>query len=124
MDPNLCVVHAVRRLGFAMSEVLPNEWMRGLRSWASANKNVCELWLFGSRADGTSRPESDVDLGIGLMPPNGKHNWALGNFADLKDEWRRELEAIVGRHVSLENITPDEPGAARVRKWVRLWERE
>jgi hypothetical protein len=58
------------------------------------------------------------------MPPNGKHNWALGAFAYLKDEWRRELEAIVGRHVSLEPITPDEPGTARVRKWVLLWERK
>ncbi len=101
-----------------------DEWLRGLRAWASKNDNVRELWLFGSRADGTSRSESDVDIGIGLMPPNGKHDWALGNYFALKDEWRRELEAVVGRHVSLENITPDEPGAARVRKWTLLWERK
>jgi predicted nucleotidyltransferase len=107
-----------------MSEVLPDEWMHGLRSWASVNENVRELWLFGSRADGTARPESDVDLGVGLMPPNGKHNWALGAFAALQDVWRHELEAIVGHHVSLEPITPDEPGTARVRKWVLLWERK
>jgi predicted nucleotidyltransferase len=101
-----------------------DEWLCGLRSWASRNENVRELWLFGSRADGTSRPESDVDIGLGLMPASGKHNWAFANFGDLRDEWRRELEAIVGRHVSLENITPDEPGTAIVRKWVRIWPRE
>jgi predicted nucleotidyltransferase len=107
-----------------MNGALPDEWMRSLRAWAKANGNVRELWLFGSRADGTARPESDVDLGIGFMPPNGDHNWALGNFAALQAEWRRELEAIVGCHVSLEAITPDEPGTARVRKWELLWERK
>jgi predicted nucleotidyltransferase len=117
-------MYAFRRLGFAMSKALPDEWERGLRAWANKNGNVRELWLFGSRADGTFRQDSDVDIALGLLPPNGKHNWALGNFFDLKDQWRCELEAIVGRHVSLEPITPDEPGTARVKKWVRLWARE
>lgn len=101
-----------------------DEWLRGLREWASENDSVRELWLFGSRASGTSRAESDVDIGVGLMPPTGKHNWALGNYAAFGDEWRRELEAIVGRHVSLEAITPDEPGTANVPKWELLWRRE
>ena len=107
-----------------MTKVLPDEWERGLCAWASADSNIRELWLFGSRAEGTSRPDSDVDVGIGLMPPNGKHDWALGNFAALKGEWQRELEAVVGRHVSLEAITPDELGKARVQTWVLLWERK
>jgi hypothetical protein len=29
-----------------------------------------------------------------------KHNWALGNYAVCQSEWQ-QLEAIVGRHVSL-----------------------
>jgi hypothetical protein len=103
---------------------MSEDWLAGLRLWANANENVRELWLFVSRADGTSRPGSDVDLGIGLMSPKGSHNWALGNYIAFADQWTRELEAIVGRHVSLENITPSEPGTARVRKWVRLWVRE
>lgn len=107
-----------------MNDVLPDEWLRGLRAWASANDSVRQLWLFGSRANGSSRPESDVDIGIGLMPPDGDHDWALGSYYALGDGWRRELEAVVGRHVSLENITPDEPGTALVRKWVLLWQRE
>jgi predicted nucleotidyltransferase len=83
-----------------------DEWLCGLRSWASANDNVRELWLFGSRATGCSRPDSDVDLAIALMPPINDHNWALGNYFALNGEWRRQLEAIVGRHVSLEAIIP------------------
>jgi predicted nucleotidyltransferase len=105
---------------------MQEEWLCGLRLWASKNDNVRELWLFGSRADDTSRQDSDVDIGVGLMPPTGKHNWALGNYNDpeVYGKWRSELEAIVGRHVSLENITPDEPGTAIVKNWVLLWRRE
>lgn len=103
---------------------MQDEWLRGLRDWADKNGNVRELWLFGSRADGTSTPESDVDLSLGLMPPDGDHNWALGNLYACEKQWRRELEAIVGRHVSLEHITPEEPGTAIVREWVLLWRRE
>jgi predicted nucleotidyltransferase len=103
---------------------MQDEWLRGLREWASKNDNVRELWLFGSRADGTSKPDSDVDLGVGLMPPANGTNWAFANFIEFKDQWRRELEATVGRHVSLEPITPDEPGTAVVKKWALVWRRE
>ena len=63
---------------------MSDEWLRGLRAWASANANVRELWLFGSRADGHAKPESDVDLAIALMPD------ALGNYYALGDGWQRE----------------------------------
>jgi predicted nucleotidyltransferase len=56
------------------------EWLSGLRSWASANGSVRELWLFGSRATGGSRPDSDVDLAVALMPPKGNTDWALGKL--------------------------------------------
>jgi predicted nucleotidyltransferase len=70
---------------------IEDEWVHNLRAWAAANGNVRQLWLFGSRADGTAAPDSDVDLGIGLMPPNGDHDWAFGNYTALGDTWTREL---------------------------------
>jgi predicted nucleotidyltransferase len=101
-----------------------DEWVHGLRAWASANGNVHELWLFGSRADGSARPESDVDIAIALIPPVDDHNWALGNYFVLRSEWQRQLEAIVGRHVSLEAILPDTFDAVVRRTWVLLWARD
>ncbi|OKO71884.1 nucleotidyltransferase domain-containing protein [Bradyrhizobium sp. AS23.2] len=103
---------------------MKDQWVRDLAAWASKNESVREMWLFGSRADETSTPESDVDIGLGLVPPDGDHDWALGNYCALGDQWQRELEAIVSRHVSLEPITPENPGTAIVRKWVLLWKRE
>jgi predicted nucleotidyltransferase len=105
---------------------MQNEWLAGLRSWASENGNVRELWLFGSRATGGSQPDSDVDLAIALMPADGSHDWALGNFFSLhKKQWQPELESIVGRHVSLEAIIPGTDEDASVRRvGALLWARE
>jgi predicted nucleotidyltransferase len=104
---------------------LKEEWVSALRSWADGNDSIRELWLFGSRADGRSRPNSDVDLALVLMPPNGKHDWAAGNYIALHSEWKRRLEKIVGCHVSLEAIDPGSEGDAEVRRTgVRLWARD
>jgi len=103
---------------------IQDDCLRHLRLWASKNDCVRELWLFGSRARGDSSPESDVDLAIALMPAVGKHDWAAGAYFALHSEWKRQLEAIVGRHVSLEAIVPgtDEDAAVRC-SGVRLWAR-
>jgi predicted nucleotidyltransferase len=100
------------------------EWVRGLREWAVRNDAVRQLWLFGSRARGDSQPESDVDLALTLMPPDGKHDWALGAYFALETEWKQQPQAIVGRDVSLEPLVPGEPSDARVRlEGVLLWAR-
>ena len=105
-------------------DLIPAEWHRELCGWARKNESVRELWLFGSRAKGTSRPDSDVDLALVLIPPKGKHDWALGNYVALQSDWKCELEAIVGRHVSLEAIVPGTPGFLLVRAAGKLlWSR-
>jgi predicted nucleotidyltransferase len=86
---------------------MKDEWISGLRRWAAGNENVLELWLFGSWAKGDPKPESDVDIALMLMPPTGKTNWALGNYAVFKSEWKKQLEAIIGRKVDLRLIGPD-----------------
>ena len=104
---------------------MPDEWLRRLRSWAAGNESVRELWLFGSRARGEAREESDVDLALALMPPDGKHDWALGKYFFFESDWKRQLEAIVGRAVSIEPLVPGEDSDERVRReGVRLWGRE
>lgn len=104
---------------------MTDDWLRGLRSWASANGNVRELWLFGSRASGRSRPDSDVDIAIALMPADGKTDWALGAYFALSSTWKRQLETIVGRHVSLEPILPGTKEDAAVRRsGALLWSRD
>jgi predicted nucleotidyltransferase len=95
-----------------------DEWIRELCSWASQNGSVRKLWLFGSRAKGGSHSGSDVDIAITLMPAIGKHDWAAGNYMDFHGDWKRQLEAIVGRHVSLEAIE-DNVDLERTLLWTR-----
>jgi predicted nucleotidyltransferase len=103
---------------------MQDEWLRRLRAWAKANDSVRQLWLFGSRATGRSRPDSDVDLALALMPPKGKHDWALGNYFALESEWKRQLEEIVGRRVSLQPLVTDSDLVEIVRtSGVLLWSR-
>jgi predicted nucleotidyltransferase len=103
---------------------MQDEWFRGLRSWASKNESVREVWLFGSRAKGCSRPESDVDIALSLMPAIGKHDWAAGNYFAFHSDWKRELEVIVGRHVSVEAIEHGSKEDAEVRSTGELlWTR-
>jgi predicted nucleotidyltransferase len=109
---------------------MQDDWLHGLRSWASANGSVRELWLFGSRAQGCARPDSDVDLALALMPPKGNTDWSLGAYyADAERKWKPQLEEIVGRDVDLEVIVPDPPGQtdydSMVRCFgIRLWSRD
>ena len=102
---------------------LPDGWRERCIAWAQSNGSIRELWLFGSRGPkGSARRESDVDIGIALMPPIRDHDWALGNYVALGKTWRRELERIVGRHVSLVAMVPGNDGDTAVRSTgICLW---
>ena len=79
-------------------------------------------YLAVARAE--TRERTATDLAIALMPPVGKHDWALGNYSALGDIWQRELETIVGRHVGLEAIVPGNDADMCVRRCGRLlWAR-
>lgn len=80
---------------------------------ARANGNVRQLSLFGIRVTGRARPDSDVDIAIALVPASEGTDWALGSYFALHNNWKQELETIVGRHVSLEAIIEARPKIRR-----------
>lgn len=43
---------------------LPDDLKRSLRAIAQRDRDVCALYVFGSRIDGTARPDSDLDAGV------------------------------------------------------------
>jgi predicted nucleotidyltransferase len=104
---------------------LQPRWKAVLIEWAQLNGSVRELWLFGSRGPkGGATVASDVDIGLALMPANGDHDWALGNYAAMQEDWQAELEAMVQRHVSLVAMLPGNEGDREIRSTgVCLWKR-
>ena len=102
-----------------------DEWIAALRAWAAKNECVRELWLFGSRAKGTSKAESDIDIALSLMPPDGKTNWALATYVELFDDWKAELGAAVNWPVSLVAVGPKFEMDDTVRTTgIILWRRD
>lgn len=82
-----------------------DEDLRTIAEWAAGRPEIDEVWLFGSRAKGTSRPDSDFDVGFVLAPPlEDGTDWALGNFLPLGGGWKADLVSRLGRPVSLEPI--------------------
>jgi predicted nucleotidyltransferase len=102
-----------------------DEWLTALKSWAASNGSVLEIWLFGSRARDCAREDSDIDIALLLMPPDGGHNWALGNFVVLFDDWKTELCNAVNWPVSLVAFGPKFDMNQEVRSTgLMLWRRE
>ena len=98
--------------------------VQAIREWAARTDCVREVWLFGSRAKRSSKPDSDVDLAIYLMPPDGNTDWAGGAFFHLHTKWELELKQIVGLTFDLTLVDPDDLGDQEVRStgkqlWVR-----
>lgn len=103
---------------------MKEKWLSSLRTWAQNNDCVQELWLFGSRAKDTAKPDSDIDIALKLMPPTGNTDWALGAYVDSFDEWKAELRAAVDWKVSLVVIGHNPKTDPEVRdSGVRLWAR-
>jgi predicted nucleotidyltransferase len=84
-----------------MDTAISEETKYALREWADGKNAVASLWLFGSRAKGVHRTSSDYDLAIELMPKKGDHDWALGDYVFLHDDWKDDLRQIVKADVSL-----------------------
>jgi predicted nucleotidyltransferase len=103
---------------------LPDDTRRLLIAWAERTSAIGELWLFGSRAKGTSHSDSDVDLAAVLMPPIKNHDWALGDYVALCDRaWKPELAQIVGGPVDFGAIGPDNMEQEVRSTGILLWKR-
>ena len=60
--------------------MIDGELAQQLADWAEGTNAVAALWLFGSRAKGTARADSDHDLALELRPKIKDHDWAFGDF--------------------------------------------
>jgi predicted nucleotidyltransferase len=110
--------------GASCVEPFPETWRRPIVAWAKSTRGVDELWLFGSRAKGTSRPGSDVDIAVALVPARGADDWALSDFLAFFSAWRSTLGRIVRVPVSLTAIVPGTPADREVRSTGQIiWKR-
>ena len=79
---------------------LTDAQISAIREWAAKNPRIGEVRLFGSRAKGTSRPDSDVDLAVTIIGKPSEDAFTI--YICTVDEWRRELTELLGLSAQLE----------------------
>jgi predicted nucleotidyltransferase len=65
-----------------------------IKAWARDTPQVIEVCLFGSRAKGMAKPQSDVDLAVTASD---------GNYVALATQWERHLSSKLGLDVRIRN---------------------
>lgn len=81
-----------------------------VRGWASGEPLVRRVYLYGSRAKGTQRPDSDIDLAVLFRPDpllvreQGGDMWQARYFTweDNSPRWKNALSSLFPVPVHLE----------------------
>ncbi|CAN7570735.1 nucleotidyltransferase domain-containing protein [Bradyrhizobium sp. LjRoot220] len=89
---------------------LTNEQAAAIIGWGKRTPGIRAIILFGSRAKGQSRPESDVDLAIEISGQD-----PLAVFCFEGEQWQCDLRAATGLLVNIDFLGPDRP---KVRAYV------
>jgi predicted nucleotidyltransferase len=63
-----------------------------LAAWAATKPSIAALHIFGSRARGDYRPDSDLDLAFEFADVDEE----LAELIENRAEWKRELSALTG----------------------------
>jgi predicted nucleotidyltransferase len=61
------------------------------RKWAIPKPYILRCWIFGSRARGDHRPDSDLDVAIEIRGI-GLAETPFSSFSCYREIWRKELE--------------------------------
>lgn len=77
---------------------------KAIRAWAKKQPLIAAAYLFGSRAKGTARPDSDADIALRLSVPDEQVKSA---FILLGEEWQFDLSELIGLKVSIAHLAGD-----------------
>lgn len=83
-----------------MSEpIIPPEWVATLQAWARNERLIEAVYIFGSRAKRTARPDSDLDVAVLLRGSKDERNlnWILN-----ASRWRTSLHGLLPVEVKLD----------------------
>jgi predicted nucleotidyltransferase len=97
---------------------LNDEQLATIITWAKTILEVEAVFLRGSRARGTAKPDSDVDLALSIAGADALRN--LATFISHRRAWRAALEATLGLAVVLERARREpSPDAGYIELWRR-----
>jgi predicted nucleotidyltransferase len=86
-------------------EAIERRTLEAIAAWAGKHEKVRRVWVIGSRASGTARPGSDLDIAVELEPtPDGDET--LPDWVANAEAWRDELQQHVAPKVDLQWVDP------------------
>ena len=90
-----------------MADPFPSTWRAIIREWAEAQPRIAAVYLFGSRAKGTARPDCDIDLAIILTehPDWTALQFSIDGFTEAEPALQAMLPAPV--HLSFPVVERD-----------------
>jgi predicted nucleotidyltransferase len=92
--------------GEARMSGLGHDVRSAIKDWAQATPRVRRVWVIGSRAKGSERPDSDLDIAIEIEPVVDSEE-TLSRWMVKADEWAAQLQKVVGPKVDLAWFDPD-----------------
>jgi predicted nucleotidyltransferase len=97
--------------------------LSAITQWAEESPWIFEIRLFGTRAKGTARSGSGIDLAV-TVTSNDRGNPAFGVFCSLVHQWQKQLAERTGRRVSVWWYGPESPVYEFLRaEGVLIWSR-
>lgn len=100
------------------------EVLKRIADWAAGEKWIAAVYIFGSRAKGTNRPDSDLDLAVELTVI--EESEVDGIYIDEARKWREALKPLSPWPVDLDLYHPK--SAPNVHTYVaeggrQIWRR-
>jgi predicted nucleotidyltransferase len=106
--------------------MLTPEQMAAIARWATFQKAITKINLYGAHYQGTASPDSDINLAIWLTGTDRAQQ--LSVFLQYRLRWENELTELLGAGVHIE--AGSSHMATSLPAWIRdggsvvLWERE
>jgi predicted nucleotidyltransferase len=87
-----------------MGYQFPDHWRHAIVVWARSEPLIAAVYLFGSRAKGCARIDSDIDLAYQTHPDGSETSYTVAFFNG--DVWRRQLQDLLPVPVDLQYADP------------------
>ena len=87
------------------AESIPDEWVARLIEWARTHDRIERLFIFGSRARGDNKPDSDLDVAILLSGNDPSEVLAYGIC--MAKRWREEVHELLPVPIHLQFADPE-----------------